>query len=190
VNNNLQYLKEVEGKLGKVEEPQTSGSWYLYAAAACITLLIVAGIFLWPSQQSTDELYAAHFEPFPNVFQPTLRTERVADLRTEAFGAYEAENYQRAAALFTRLNEQQSDAGILMLLGNANMIIGKHDVARQNFNDLLTKYDELDPAAKWFLSLCHLKTGEPEKARELLQDLQQTQSPYTAKANELLGQLE
>jgi len=190
INNNLQYLKEVEGKLGRVEKPQTSGNWYLYAAAACITLLIVAAIVLWPSQRSTDDLYADYFEPFPNVFQPTLRTERVADLRTEAFGAYEAENYDRAAALFTQLNEEQSDAGILMLLGNANLVIGKPELAQQNFNDLLAKYDELDIPAKWFLSLCHLKTGDTDKARVLLKDVQQSQSPYAAKAKALLDKLE
>ena len=35
INNNLQYLKEVEGKLGKVERPMKSSRGYFYAIAAC-----------------------------------------------------------------------------------------------------------------------------------------------------------
>jgi tetratricopeptide (TPR) repeat protein len=190
ISNNLQYLKQVEGSVGKGIKKDSQKAWFPYAIAACIILLIVASVSLWPGRQDTGDLYADYFEPFPNVFQPTLRTQNVVNLRTEAFSAYEEGNYLRASELFTKVVQENPDPGVLMLLGNANLMIEKPKLAEQNFNDLIDQYDELDVPAKWFLSLTYLKMRETEKARSVLTEVVRAESPYASKAKALLTHLE
>ena len=40
--------------------------------------------------------------------------------------------------------------------------------------------------AKWYLSLCYLKSGETEKAQAILKELGATEISYATKARELL----
>src|SRR5688572_16888899 len=66
--HNLQFLKHLEKSFGQPQRHLMIKSWHYYAAAACVALLIAAGIFLPFSEESSQELYANYFEPYPNVF--------------------------------------------------------------------------------------------------------------------------
>lgn len=187
--SNLAFLKQVEKS---IEDPASVSTfkigWYYYAAAACVTLLVVAGIF-FPSQPSNEELFAQNFKPYPNVFQPLVRGGEPDD-RSEAFQAYEEGNYQRAVELLSKMQQESSDQEILLLLGNSNLALGKTEEAKKNFIELITKYDDLDLQAKWFLSLCYLKNGETEQLRNLLKELGDTEISYATKAKELLKKVD
>jgi hypothetical protein len=82
------------------------------------------------------------------------------------------------------------DPGMLMLLGNPNLMIGNTTDAKKNFLDLISRFDELDVPAKWYLSLCYLRNGEVQPAIDLLKEIQTTPSPYAGKAGSLLRELE
>jgi Tfp pilus assembly protein FimV len=73
-----------------------------------------------------------------------------------------------------------------MLLGNANLMVGRVEEAKQNFITLNDKFDSLDLQAKWYLSLCYLRTGDVEQARKILRELGETDISYASKARELL----
>ena len=109
--------------------------------------------------------------------------------RTEAFQAYEQGEYQKAAAMFSTLLKEKEEPGVLLLLGNCNLILGNVEEAKQNFTTLNSDFDELDIQAKWFLGLCYLKSGDVEKARTMLTELGQTEISYADKAKELLEKL-
>jgi hypothetical protein len=198
--NNLQFLKQLEQTLEQPQGRLNMKPWYYYAAAACIALLIAAGIF-WPSSQDTSkDLYAAYFEPYPNVFEPTLRSSNAASHlrgsitatseRSEAFKAYEDENYEKASRLFATLIKENKEPGMLLLLGNSNLALGRTTEAKENFSELITTFDDLDIQAKWFLSLCYLKEGNVTQARELLKELGDTEISYATKARELLNKVD
>ena len=184
-HNDLQFLKQLDKSIATENSSHIKKRWYYYAAAACVALFIGVRIFL-PFSQTPDELYSDYFAPYPNIFEPTLRGEGVTSLRTEAFQAYDQGNYQRAAALFNKLIKENKEPGLLMLLGNSNLMLGKTEEAEKNFNELVNDYDEFDIPAKWFLSLSYLKRGEKEKAINLLKELGSTEISYAAKAKELL----
>lgn len=187
--DNLQYLKSIEEKIqGNQSHPSGFGAkknWYYYAAAAVVAMLI-AITFLLPGQQSTDELFASYFTPYPNVFEPTVRGNDVATVRTQAFQAYERKDYQTAVLGFEALLSVKEDPGILLLLGNSNLMLGNAKEAQENFVTLINKYDDLDLQAKWFLSLSYLKSGDKENARKILEELGETEISYASKAKELL----
>ena len=137
-----------------------------------------------------QQLYAAYFQPHPNIFEPVLRGSSGGSIRSQAFQAYEQGDYQRAASLFNEITKTNNEPGMLMLLGNANLIIGNTSDAKENFLTLIDQFDDLDVAAKWYLSLCEVKTGEVQAAVDLLKEIQNAESPYAVKARKLLNELE
>jgi TolA-binding protein len=197
--DNLQYLKTIEEKL-EHEHPTLHSSkirpWHYYAAAACV-LLALAVTFLLPSQQtSSDELFAAYFTPYSNIFEPTVRSaepkgsNQGAAKRSEAFQAYERGDYDRAAILFAQLLKEKNESSVLFLLGNSNLMIGKAREAQENFVTLIRDFDDLDLPAKWYLSLSYLKSGDTENARKILKELGETEVSYASKAKELLEKVD
>jgi tetratricopeptide (TPR) repeat protein len=188
--SNLEYLDELESKLQKetpIRLSPGSNKWYYYAAAAVIGITVLVAVFTSSFKESPDQLFQAYFTPYPNMFEPTVRSSESSDSkRAEAFQAYEQGNYQKAATLFTELLKDNKDAGMLLLLGNSNMMVDNLEEAKNNFITLNEDFDDLDMQAKWYLSLCYLKSGETEKAQALLKELGATEISYATKAKELL----
>ncbi len=190
--DNLQYLKSIEDKIqGNQAHPIAAGikGWYYYAAAAVVALLI-AFSFLLPGQQNNDELFATYFSPYPNVVEPTLRGNEITTQRMEPFQAYERKDYHAAAVGFEQLLDDNEEPGVLLLLGNSNLMLGKAKEAQENFITLINKYDDFDLQAKWFLSLSYLKSGDTENARKILKELGETEVSYASKARELLEKVD
>lgn len=185
----LDYLRELERSFsGKNNTPGHRIAYYL-ATAAAITAVI---LFVWmpTNDANPGSLFAEYFQPQPNIFEPLRRDESGNSPRRQAFQAYEQENYQRAALLFTQLLTEDEDPGMMMLLGNCNLVLGETDAAKANFLNVIRTSAELTPAAKWYLALSHLRSGESDRTRSLLQEVSTTESPYAAKANILLDELE
>lgn len=188
VKKDLDFLKEIEGSLSEKRSGQIRRLWYYYAAAACIGVIALI-IFLPGAEKDPQALYAAYFQPHPNVFEPTLRGDPSRTLRSRAFQAYEGGNYEQAATLFTELAKENKDAGVLLLLGNSNLFLGRTAEAKKNFTDVMADFNQLDTEAKWYLSLCHLKSGETTEAMSLLKEVAQTATFYAPKAQKLLDEL-
>ena len=187
-SRDLAYLKALESSRSANGGLRGARNYYYLAAAACVSLLVLA---FWGLMKPADSesLYAAYFEPHPNIFEATLRSDAETSRRTMAFQAYEQKDYQRASTLFTELLRENEDVGMLMLLGNANLMLGKTELAKENFRSVIRLSDELNAAGKWYLALSYLKTGEVQQARELLRDLSEANAPYAARAQNLLADL-
>jgi len=169
LQEDLQFLKDIEKGLEdpKIVPMHTSRKWYYIAAASVAALLMVA-VFFRP-QPSSQKLFAENFQPYPNVFEPTVRGTNEVTKRSEAFQAYEQGDYSRAVVLFNQLLKEKKEPGILLLNGNANLMLGNVEEAKNNFITLNADFDELDIQSKWFLSLCYLKSGDMEHAKPILE---------------------
>ena len=191
--SSLKYLEDLEVKLEKETPLRLSSAptkWYYYAAAAAVGITVVVAVFMNNFRNQPDELFQAYFTPYPNMFEPTTRSSESTDSkRKDAFQAYEQGDYQKAATLFEDLLKDNKEAGIVLLLGNSNLILGNVEEAKANFIALDKDFDELDMQAKWYLSLCYLKSGETEKARAILKELGDTEISYATKARELLDKV-
>lgn len=193
LQNQLEQLRALENTLPPVvqdkESPDLISFWKPLAAAAGIALLVT--IYYFSNQAaSPQELYAKRFQPYPNVFEPTVRGGATPqDKRALAFRAYDQGDYANAAQLFSELTANKKEPGILLLLGNANLIVGKTEDAQSNFLDLITNFNELEVQAKWYLALSYLKQGEVKKADLILQELSDPQITYSKKAKELLDNM-
>lgn len=189
--NNLEFLKDLDKTLPAVNpEPRTSRFLY-YAVAASVMLLIAVGIFVFnPKQDSPSELYAEYFVPYPNVFEPTVRGASTSAKRTQAFQSYEQGDYTNAASLFSELTATDRNPGMLMLLANANLAIGKTEEAKAIFAELAKKEDTLRNAATWYLAICYLKQGDIGSSRAILTKIAESDNEYSKRADAVLKKLE
>lgn len=189
----LEQLRTLEKVLPAVE-PETGvirliQYWRPLAAAAAL-IIAATIIFLYTRTESTADLFARNFEPYPNVFEPTQRGDDSAnDKRASAFAMYEQGNYEGAAAIFNELLTEKKEPEILLLLGNSNLALNRNEEAKNNFLTLIRDYDLLDEQAKWFLSLCYLKSGEREKAKLIWEELGDPKVTYSDKAKRLLREV-
>lgn len=185
--NDLHFLKYTEEGISyDTSRNSVHVPWKIIGIAASIALTIAVYFFL-PKNLSTQELFEAHYTPYPNMFEPTMRSiEETQNMRTNAFKAYDERNYTEAARLFRELLKIQEEPGILMLLGNCNLILGNYEESIQNFQLLIKNYDELDMQAKWYLGLCYLKSGDKENAKKTLTELSETEIDYALRARDLL----
>lgn len=191
LRNDLSRLKEIDDRMFSGESSKSRIiplTWWA-AAAAIITIAVLAWWGL-PEKENSDALFQAYFQPYPNIFEPTVRGESELTARQQAFQAYESGRYSDALTLFGSVPNAQNDPEILMLSGNAHLMLGNTSAAEDNFLTLINNFDELDLQAKWYLSLCYLKQGNGEKARTVLSELGQTEVSYAKKAKELLDKVE
>lgn len=190
---NLKYLEELESNLQKetpIHISSDSTKWYYYAAAAVVVITVAFAAFMNTMKDSPEELFQAYFAPYPNMFEATTRSGETEDSkRAEAFHAYDQKDYAKAAGLFKELLKEKREPGVMLLLGNSNLMLGNIDEAKENFITLNKEFDELDIQAKWFLSLCYLKSGETDKATAILKELGNTEISYATKARELLDKV-
>lgn len=190
LTDKLTQLRTLEKALPAVEPERNVIQLYWKPFAIAATLLIaVLLIFVFRSSETPEQLYAQNFEPYPNVFEPTQRGNETPDKRATAFASYEQKNYEQAASLFNDLLKEKQEPEILLLLGNANMVLNRDEEAKNNFLTLIRDFDGLDEQAKWFLSLCYLKSGEREKAKLIWEELGDPKVTYSDKAKRLLKEV-
>jgi tetratricopeptide (TPR) repeat protein len=191
----LQQLRMLENTMPQMHNEKRNKQvwlvtyWKQTAAIAATVALFAIGFLLWNKPATPEELYAEHFKIYPNVFEPITRGENKPSMRTEAFAAYEAGNYAQAAALFNRLLAEKEEAGVLMLLGNCNLVLGNTAEARSQFIRLINDFDDLDNQAKWYLGLSYLKDGDLKTAQLILQELSNSEYSYAARARKLLNDI-
>ena len=195
LQKDLNYLKTLEKNLSNPNSTSWQFPrlvWHYSAAAAIVAIMVVVGIWVYSPRQTSEELFTAYFKPYANIFEPTVRSSQTtpSTQRVEAFQAYEQGDYQKAARLFTALNKEKPEPGILLLLGNSNLILGNLKEAENNFITLRKDFDELDLQAQWYLSLCYLKSGDTKRARAILNELGGTEVTYAEKAKELLKKVD
>jgi tetratricopeptide (TPR) repeat protein len=190
----LEALKQVERNIHQETAVRKTISWsplYLKIAAGLILMAVVTSLMLLlPVHEDSEQLFQAYFKPYPNVFEPTMRSTDEVTQRAEAFQAYEQGDYQTALIGFKEILKNGNEPGVLFLAGNANLKLGNVADAKNNFLTLIKNYDELDTQAKWFLSLCYLKEGDVDQAKMMWEELTGTEISYSNKAKELLKKVD
>jgi hypothetical protein len=193
----LEQLRSLETSLPAIKDLPQQGKqvflqryWKPLAVAASISIIVVTFIFLNRSEDPA-ELYASYFEPYPNIFEPIVRGENdVVNKRSTAFQAYESGDYVQAASLFSELLKEKKEPGMLLLLGNANLILNNTKEARNNFITLINDFEEYDLQGKWYLGLSYLKEGDVKSAQLIMRELSNSEYSYAGKAKELLKKAE
>ncbi len=154
-------------------------------SAAAILLLISVFVFLLPVLPGSESgFYSVYYEPYPNTVSPlTKGGEGLPD----GFQLYELGRYEEAIRALSDLPVTTTNQFYLGLsyLGDDQMIPAI--AAMQGITDRQSEY--FIPA-QWYLALAHLKEGELDTATRLLEGINQTDHALSAKAAELLEDLQ
>ncbi len=183
-------LPALKGKQIILKQFSLQQYWKPLAAAASIALIALT-VAIWNRGDDPAQLYVSYFEPYPNIFEPIVRDgNEVISKRTLAFQAYEAGDYAQASLLFKELLAEKKEPGMLLLQGNANLILGNTPEARNNLITLIKDFEEYDVQGKWYLGLSYLKEGDMKSAQLILRELSDTEYSYAGKAKELLKKVD
>ncbi len=146
--------------------------WYRAAAVVVLGVTISILILRPFGKISPDEIYAHYFRPFH-------KTDRVVELARAdndllfAIQVYEAGDFERAVALFEMLADSSGmKAWPWFYAGSTYMSLNRPEKAIDLLKKAMEEGDrEVDAHARWQLSLCYIRIGEPSEARKYLETL-------------------
>lgn len=162
---------------------------YLNYAAAVGGLLIVGSlIFLPGGNVSTEKIMQEYYKPYD---PPTTQRAAVAGTDgdfTMALEFYKTKDYERAAALFSKVLESRpGDMQVELLNGVSKFEEKKYPEAKQSFGKVIDDKNNLYiDQAQWYLALCYLNTNETEKAKQLLTAIEKEDGIYKKEARKII----
>jgi tetratricopeptide (TPR) repeat protein len=103
---------------------------------------------------------------------PTTQRSAVSGTNADftlALEFYNTRDYERAAALFTKVLEKKpNDMEVVLLNGVSNFEEKKYPEAKQSFGKVIGDKNNLFiDQAEWYLALCYMNTNESDKAKQL-----------------------
>jgi hypothetical protein len=177
---------ELKSFLNGIEMPKETKIYRWFAIAASfvgIVLISTFSIYYFP-EKSSSNLYATYFQPYPNEVAPVVRGQNLNTPITDAFQAYENENYKLSSKLFEDIPEDYA----LLYGGISNLEIDQNQKAINQFKKLSLQKDKYQEISEWYLALAYLKNNETKNAKEVLNSIGQNQQFYE-QATELLRNL-
>jgi len=161
----------------------------LIIAAALLGVLIWR---LWPAPEriSGEELYQAHFVPYPNVVAPIDRDVPAQErsLREHAYQAYESYDYGQADILLAKLPASDTTQ---FYRGMIAMIKDRFAQARSFLSPLAEEEGEaFHEAGEWYEALLLLREEKLNAARRRLEMIASEPShPFLERAQRLLDDM-
>ncbi len=189
----LDYMYNKEKTVKRIPMLFTKRKFY-YAAASAALLIAAGGLtqrLLNPSMDSTG-VYDKYYEPYDVTVTYRSGNTETDRLLLNALEFYEEKDYDQALVLFEEILENRgSDMAISLYSGISYMEEEKYQKATTSFNHIISDSDNLFiEQAKWYLSMCYLKTEKADKAKEVLHQIIDEERYYKEQALKVLKDLE
>lgn len=184
-------LKSYENQINDTRTRTSGFNRKIIAIAASI--LIIGGLGWYMSfLMSTDleQLYAEHYEVYPNTVYSISRSDTIQTLQGKAFFAYESENYKEAILLFKELKETNEVTNIDFYLGQSYLKEGQIENATQTFKIVLNRDQDFKEESEWYLVLSYLKLKNTSNAILQLQKIIANNTYKKEEASLLLQKLD
>ena len=130
--------------------------------AACLCGIMFLGKLTFNPDYSHQELYAQHFEAYPNVYNPIVRSNQsnILSIDSQIMNLYEKKEYKKSVELFDQhynYSEKENELNFYMAISYMKI----NDIAKAKAILLAipeeSKYYE---KSKWYLSLCYLNEND------------------------------
>lgn len=123
-----------------------------------------------------NNIYDDYFEVYPNVLEPVVRGEM--NIKSDAFIAYENQNYQVAENNFKLILETNPDDNIRFYYALTLLNQNKTKPAQKVLNSLKQKNHDFLPEIYWYSALIAVKNHDFKLALKELQALQGMNSTF------------
>lgn len=140
---------------------------------------------------TTDKIFQEYYQPYEATvtFRSGVENE-VNGMLTNALEKYKQEDYRTALQLFEKVLNQRDDVAASLYSGISHMEIEEYGEANESFDTVIEDKDNLFlHQAKWYMSMCHIKLNNKDKAMALLEDLSQQSGYYKDKTKEVVRKL-
>jgi len=162
---------------------------YGFAAAVGLFILVAAVFYLqYASGINSDELFTAYYNPLP----ASLTTRGDESNTNEAVSLYEGNQYAIASQAFEKLLlSEPENPKWNILLANCYLKLDRGEEAATLLKNMLNAENTFyRQYAHWYLSLTHLKLGELEQCKEVLNRVSLENMIHSKQAVELLEKLD
>jgi len=160
---NIQEEKPISSTSTENVKPINRIVWLGVAAS----LLLLMGLFWWNNQSvNSDELFVQHFEPYPNIIAPIVKSQTPSATEYEqAFQKYEQGKYTDAIVLLQKINTPEGSFYLaLSHLGNE-----QEEQAISILDELVrAPSNRFFEASQWYLTLAYLKSNQLDQANKTL----------------------
>ena len=166
-------LQSFENKIQQDTKPQVASRFSIgriLAVAASIALLVVAGYWAINRAPSNEQLFAQHFESYPNIVAPLDKGIPDEDPVAAAYQTYELGNYADASKLLSALPEQNQTS--IFYRGLCELSLNNTAAALQLLDQVNDRTSTVYYPALWYKALTYIKQGNIEKSKPLLQSIQ------------------
>ncbi len=184
------FFQELDQKNYKSSNIRKSRAYWTIGAAATIAFVLIAYLFLIPSDKSTQpkELYAQYFEVFP--LSESLRKSQDLPL---GLSAYKGGDYEKVIFYLDKPHTTDVlDVPVSIYLANAFLITSRYEKAEDRLSQALL--DTTDPLHKhylhWYLGLTQLALGKTGEANKTLAKISQESGPFQIKAKRVLREID
>jgi len=188
----MDYMYEEESIVQRT--PSVFAKRKFYYAAASAALLIAAGGLvqrLTGPEMNNDTVFNKYYNPYDVTVTYRSGNTEVDRILLNALERYEEHEYDEALLLFEEvLDKRQNDMAVNLYSGISYMEEEKYQKATISFNQIISNNDNLFiEQAKWYLSMCYVKTENIDKAELVLNEIIQEQSYYKDQAKKVLRDL-
>jgi len=146
------------------------------------------GYYAAQSQQvpTTEEIFKQYYQPYSVTITDRSGSNEINSLLTTAMQKYKQHDYDQALQLFQQVLTKREDVAASLYSGISYMEIEKYKKANKSFRDVVNDKDNLYvDQARWYMSMCHLRLGNIDDARDILQALADQSDYYRDKALEV-----
>ncbi|WP_168171924.1 tol-pal system YbgF family protein [Algoriphagus sp. A40] len=162
-------------------------NWLIPIAIALLIVLVGYFLFSTLSMSPGQKLFAKYYETYPIADTGT----NASGDASQAFQAYEAKDYQKAAAFFERIQTQPNSDFALLYLGICQLELGRPEKAIPVLSLIPTNSPTASKeVASWFEALGYFKLNMLDKGKKALQVTAAKPNPYQTQAKTILESLD
>jgi tetratricopeptide (TPR) repeat protein len=204
--NSIYYKLKAEGKFSKESDVQKKNrrnfhiKWYHVAASIIILLGISFILCLMLRPPKNERLYAQYFKPYDGTYmtrggeehpKPKDTFQLALDKYHLALDEYNDGNYEKSWKMFKELPVVGPfKMEMVLYKGISVMEINKYDDAIHAFQYIIKDNSTLlVEEAKWYLTLCYLKTSNMTEAKKTLTHIVSSNAFHKKEAEEILKSL-
>lgn len=159
------------------------------AIAASVALLFTFGIL--PSQLDQDRLFEQYYSPMEaSDYSQRGQSSVLHSELAQGINYYKEGNYQLSIDLFSKLaSDPKIQPEVQFFTALSHLGLEQYQSAQSILESGLGGDVRYQAEILWYLSLCYLKTGEPDKAKALLMKLELYDGLYKKDAQALVRKL-
>jgi len=138
------------------------------------------------SPPTNEEIFHKYYQPYSVTITDRSGSDEINTLLTSAMQRYKEREYDQALQLFQRVLTKREDVAASLYSGISYMEIEKYKQANESFEDVVEDKDNLYlDQARWYMSMCHIRLGNIENARNMLLTLAEESEYYKEKARKV-----